>query len=136
MYNPVTNTINFNLLNINQLKSLYKEYKIPLNGAKNKKELLHGLLIRKQMFKPTLPVEIYKQILLYADYQDLFKLKLTCQGFNKIINNDFWKEKLILDYGDILYEDHYFDQYTQLISKKKIKDFSIIGIESSDSSDY
>ena len=43
---PVPGAINFKLLNINQLKALYKQYNIPLNGAKNKKDLLNGIMIR------------------------------------------------------------------------------------------
>ena len=53
-------------LNATQLQKLCKQHKIPVNGAKNKKELLGRILVRKQMFKPELPNEILNRFFYFV----------------------------------------------------------------------
>lgn len=79
--------VDFKSLNIDQLRSICKEYKIPVQGAKNKKDLLNIIMIRKQLFKPQLPAEIYKNIILYSTFEDVYTFKCTCKLFYKIIDD-------------------------------------------------
>lgn len=104
--------IDFKQLNVNQLRSICKEYKIPLNGAKNKKELLHLVMARKQIFKPRLPLEIDKLILLNATLETIFAFKCACQYVT--IDNSFWKEKLYVEFNDVKPKQNYLQQYIKI----------------------
>jgi len=85
-------------LNIKQLQALCKQYRIPINGAKNKKELLGRILVRRQMFKCELPNDIYRQIFIFCAYCDILSFRLCCKTFCNMINDEFWEEKIKLDF--------------------------------------
>lgn len=94
-----TPNMDFKKLNTTHLKQICKDYNIPINGVRNRKELLHQIFILKQIFKPKLPKEIYSEILLHIQHNDLLACKIVCKKFNEIINDDFWNKKLLLDFG-------------------------------------
>jgi hypothetical protein len=88
-------------MNVEQLRDLCRYYKIPLNGAKNKKELQGRILERIQMFKPELPADIYINAFpfLSLSYRTLSNLRLCCKLFYNIINDEFWEKKIKIDLG-------------------------------------
>ena len=81
-------------LNAAQLREICRQHKIPVNGAKNKKELLGRILVRRQMFKPELPNEMYEQIFLFCLYRDVLSFRSCCKDFYDIIDNKFWQRKI------------------------------------------
>lgn len=86
-------------LNADELRILCRQNQIPLNGAKNKKELLGRFFERRQMFKPTLPYEVYKSIFIYCFYHDLLNLRLCNKLFYRIIDDKFWQEKIKIEFN-------------------------------------
>lgn len=86
-------------LNATQLREICKQYKIPISGAKNKKELLGRILVRRQMFKPELPNEIFEKIFLFCLYKDIISFKLCCKDFLEMIDDKFWQKKIKLEFG-------------------------------------
>ena len=116
--------MNFKDLTAQQLRTICKDYKIPLNGAKNKKQLLHLVLSRRQMFKPELPNELYAMIFIISEYNDLMTIRSCCRKFNNIINNDFWMAKIKLDYPLGIWIDCFKSSrfaYLELMEEKKEK---------------
>ena len=99
--------MNFKDLNVKQLRALCKDYNIPVNGAKNRKELLNQILIRRQWFKPLLPDELYAKIFLISDYKNILMIRLCCKKFNRIIDNAFWETKIKIDFPNAeIWFDH------------------------------
>lgn len=104
-------------LNSSQLRKICKQYKIPINGAKNKKVLLGRILIRKQMFKPDLPNEIFEQIFLYSLYYDVLNFKASCKSFYDMIDDNFWQKKIKIEFNiDYKLSDSKYE-YLRLIKK-------------------
>ena len=95
----------FKTLSLPQLRQLCKKYNMPLNGAKNKKDILHQIQIRIQSFKPSLPLEIYRLIILHAPYESIPIIRSTCRYFNNTINDQFWKEKSWMDFN--IHDENY-----------------------------
>lgn len=85
-------------LNAAQLRDICKQHKIPVSGAKNKKELLGRILVRKQMFKSELPNEVFEQIFLVCLYHDIISFKLCCKNFLEMIDNKFWQKKIKIEF--------------------------------------
>lgn len=113
--------MSFNKLNVNELRNICKEYKIPLSGCKNKKDILHQILIRRSMFKPVLPKEIYKSILLFVDHNNLLKCRLCCKQFNEIVDNNFWREKIHIQFNIIpkdTLNSYYEMEYIKIATKR------------------